>query len=101
MKKLISVVAGMGDWLVSLSDRARKQLVLGVLLILGIGGIHKLIVSIDNLSKPMPAASPEQLIKPMERLFEQTKTTVKEYQDSRGQNMSRLDSLATVYSNKK
>ena len=100
MKWIFRKVAGIGDWLVGLSDRARLQLVVVALLLLGGGGIYKLIVSIDKLDDPLPVATPEQLIKPMEQLMEQTSDNVSNYQRSRQRETSRLDSLAKVYSDK-
>lgn len=101
MRWIVSKIAGLGDYFISLSDRARMQLVVFALLILGGGGVYKLIVSINRLNEPLPAASPEQLMKPMERLFRDTKTTVNGYQRSRQEGMNELDSLAKAYSNKK
>lgn len=100
MRYLVKLVSGIGDWLVGLSDRARLQLVIGFLLLLGGGGVYKLVVSIENLSKPLPAATPDQLIKPMEKLFLQTKGSVHQYQRRQQSDMKHLDSLAKAYSTK-
>ena len=94
MRKLVSVIAGVGDWLVSLSDRARMQLVLACLLLLIGGGIYKLINGIEQLKEPLPAATPEQLINPMEKLFEGAKGDLYRYRQDHNQ----LDSLKKAYS---
>jgi hypothetical protein len=96
MRTLVSLIAGAGDWLVSLSDRARMQLVLACLLLLIGGGIWKLINSIERLKEPLPVATPEQLIKPMEKLFEGTKDNFNRYQQHKRQS----DSLTNAYSTK-
>ncbi|GAB4039277.1 hypothetical protein [Spirosoma gilvum] len=100
MKHIANLVTRMGDFLMKLSDGARKALVFGLLLILGGGAIYKLIVSIDRLNQPMPAASPDQLIQPMQQLFLQTSTNVGQYKQARQHTMKRLDSLAKQYSTK-
>jgi hypothetical protein len=94
MRKLVSLITDAGDWLVSLSDRARMQLVLACLLLLIGGGVYKLINSIERLNEPLPVATPEQLIKPMEKLFEGTKDDLYRYH----QDKSQLDSLKKAYS---
>lgn len=96
MRKLISLIAGTGDCLVSLSDRARMHLVLASLLLLIGGGIYKLVTSIERLKEPLPAASPEQLIKPVEQLFGGAKDNMYRYR----QDKRELDSLAKVYPTK-
>lgn len=100
MRKLVSLIAGAGDWLVSLSDRARMQLVVITLLVLLSGGIYKLTKSIERLNQPLPTASTDQLLQPMERLFKRTKDKVSDYQSERKREASQLDSLAKVYSTK-
>ena len=100
MRQLANLITRTGDFLMKLSDGARKALVFGLLLLLGAGGIYKLVVSIDRLNQPLPAASPQQLIEPMQQLFQQTKNNVSHYQQARQQDMSRLDSLAKQYSTK-
>lgn len=101
MRWIISKVAGMGDYLVSLSDRARMQLVLLALLLLGGGGVYKLIMSIEQFNEPLTTASPEQLLKPMEQIFLNTSSDFDRFQQSRQQNLRELDSLAKVYTDKK
>ena len=102
MKTLIGFIASMGDWLVSLSDRAKRQLVLTVLLLLIGGGTYKLTFSLKRLMAPQPVASPGQLIKPMEGLVNQTQDNVNAYRQARRRDVSRLDSLVeNADSNKK
>lgn len=101
MRWIISKVAGMGDYLVSLSDRARMQLVLLALLLLGGGGVYKLIISIERFNEPLTTASPEQLLKPMEQIFLNNSSDFDRFQQSRQQNLRELDSLAKVYTDKK
>ena len=101
MRHISKLITQTGDYLMKLSDGARKAIVFGLLLLLGGGGIYKLVVSIDRLNQPLPAASPDQLIEPMQQLFQQTATNVNQYQKARQQSMSRLDSLTKQYSTKK
>ncbi len=101
MRKLISLIANAGDWLVSLSDRAKMQLVICLLLVLGSGGVYKLINSIDAMQKPLPAASPDELILPMEKLFQQTKNSARSYEKARQSQIGNLDSLANTYTQQK
>lgn len=89
MRIFIRTIAGLGDYLMSLSDRTRQTLVLLGLLLLGGGGIYKLVVSIQALSKPLPVASPDQFIKPMEKLFVPRADNNEAYQQARRE----LDSL--------
>ena len=98
MRKLVSLVAGAGDWLVSLSDRARMQLVLICLLLLIGGGVYKLITSIERLKEPLPVATPEQLIKPMEKLFQGAKESATDDLFRYHQDRSQLDSMKKAYS---
>lgn len=78
-----------GDYLMSLSNGARFTVVVMVLVLLGGGGVLKLITSINRLSQPLPAASPDQLIQPMQKLFMQPPANSDDYQRTRRQ----LDSL--------
>ena len=89
MRTLIRNIAGLGDYLMSLSDRTRFTLVMLGLLLLGGGGVYKLVVSIQDLGKPLPAASPDQFIKPMQKLFVPQPDNDKAYQQARQE----LDSL--------
>lgn len=98
MRKIVSLIAGAGDWLVSLSDRARMQLVLVCLLLLIGGGIYKLTNSIRRLNEPLPAATPEQLIKPMEKLFEGANTQAKDDMFRYHRSQTQLDSAKKAYS---
>ena len=83
--------------MLGLSDRARMQLVVAALLVLGGGGVYKLVTSIQRLNEPLPAASPNELIKPMEQLFRDTKKNMSSYQQTRLRETPRLDSLTSPY----
>jgi len=96
MRWIMSQIARLGDYLMSLSDRARMQLIIIALLMLGGGGVYKLVRSVQRLSEPLPAASAQELIRPMQRLFSDTKGNLNSYQQTRRQELSRLDSLATI-----
>lgn len=98
MRKLVSLIAGAGDWLVSLSDRARMQLVLVCLLLLIGGGVYKLITSIERLKDPLPVATPEQLIKPMEKLFEGADARAKDDMFRYHHSQAQLDSVKKAFS---
>lgn len=74
MKAIVRTVIGFGDYFMSLSDRTRTQVILLALVMLGGGAVYKLVVSIQNLYKPLPAASPDQLMKPMQKLFDGPRT---------------------------
>jgi hypothetical protein len=100
MRKAIILLSNLGNYLVSLSDRTRLQLVMLGLMLLGGGGIYKLYVSIQQLNEPLPAASPAQLIKPMEGLLKQTSAEVSNYRIERNRNLKKLDSLRFMYSPK-
>ena len=89
MRTLVRSIIGFGDYLMSLSDRTRTQVVLLALVLLGGGGVYKLVVSIQDLGKPLPAASPDQFIKPMQKLFVPQPDNNKAYQQARQE----LDSL--------
>lgn len=101
MRQIANLITWTGDYLMKLSDGARKAIVFGLLILLGGGALYKLLVSLRDLSKPLPAASTEQLIGPMQELFNQTSTHVGQYQQTRQHDMKRLDSLAKEYSSKK
>ncbi|GAB3220117.1 hypothetical protein [Spirosoma arcticum] len=89
MRTFIRNIIGLGDYLMSLSDRARQTIVLVALLMLGGGGVYKLVVSIQDLGKPLPAASPDQFMKPMQKLFVPQPDNNKAYRQARQE----LDSL--------
>ncbi len=95
MRGIISQLARLGDYLISLSDRARMQLVMATLLLLGGAGVYKLVRSVQRLSEPLPVASPQELIRPMQRLFSDTEKNLNAYQQTRQQELKRLDSLAS------
>lgn len=99
MRKIATLTAHLGNYLVSLSDRTRLQIVLLGLLLLGGGGVYKLVVNIRNLEKPLPAASPDALIKPMQQLIQQTSAEASAYQQSRQRDTKQLDSLNKMYYN--
>jgi len=89
MRTLVRNIVGLGDYLMSLSDRTRLVLVIAALLLLGGSGVYKLVVSIQALGKPMPAALPDQFIKPLEKLFVAPANNFGAYQRARHE----LDSL--------
>jgi hypothetical protein len=89
MRTFIRNIIGLGDYLMSLSDRTRQTIVLVALLMLGGGGVYKLVVSIQDLGKPLPAASPDQFMKPMQKLFVPQPDNNKAYRQARQE----LDSL--------
>jgi|GEM_PF-3177027 len=101
MNWITSKLAGLGDYLVSLSNRTRLQLVIVGLLLLGGGAVYKLIRSIQKLQEPLPAATPDQLIKPMEGLIKQTSGNLSDYQTERNKSLKKLDSLKFFYTPKK
>lgn len=101
MTWIVSKIAGLGDYFMSLSNRTRLQLVLISLLLLGGSGIYKLVVSIQKLQDPLPMATPAQLIKPMEGLVKQTSSNLSDYRIERHRSLKRLDSLKTIYATKK
>jgi hypothetical protein len=98
MRKVILLIIGFGDFLMSLSDRSRLLIVVGALGLLGGGSIYKLTVSLQKLQEPLPVATPEQLIDPMQQLFRQTSTKAIQYKQARSRELQRLDSLAKKYS---
>lgn len=101
MNWIVNQIAGAGNWLVSLSDPAKKRLVLLGLLGLGVGAGYKLVVSINRLSEPLPRASPEQLLKPMKKLYEHTSGQVENYQRDRQRDLYELDSMQKAYTTKR
>ena len=96
MTWITSMIARLGDYFVSMSNGARLRLVVVALLILGGGSIYKLTVSIRELQKPLPVATPDQLIKPMEGLLKQTSANVSDYRIERNRNLRKLDSLSRL-----
>lgn len=99
MRWITNRIAHLGDYLMGLSESARAQLLIGVLLLLGGGGLYKLLHSLDRLREPLPAPSTQELIGPMQRLFSDTKNNLQSDQKTRQRELSRLDSLATVRTN--
>ena len=97
MKFISLLIAKLGDYLISLSDQTRMQLVIIGLLLLGGGAVYKLIDSIEMMKKPLPSASPSELIKPMEQLIRQTSTQASAYHQSRQHGRLQLDSLRKLY----
>lgn len=94
------LISRAAEWLLSLSARARIQLVSAGLLLLGGGGIYKLISSVRAMQEPLPAATPMQLIKPMESLVKQTSANISDYRIERNLRLKRLDSLKINFSTK-
>ena len=101
MRRIATLMANAGGYVVSLSNQARLRIVILGLLLLGGGSIYKLVVNIQQLYNPLPPATPDQLIKPMEKLLRQTSANVNTYRRSRKHDMGQLDSLARLYSNQK
>lgn len=98
MRKILLLIIGFGDFLMSLSDRNRKMIVIGALGLLGGASIYKLTRSIQKLQEPLPVARPEQHIDPMQKLFRQSATHASQYKLARSRELQRLDSLAKRYS---
>ena len=78
-----------GDYLMSLSDRTRLAVVVGALVVMGGGGIYKLVRSINRLNEPLPAATPEQLLESTGKLFKPAGDSYGDYHRARLE----LDSL--------
>lgn len=97
MKPVSLLIAKLGDYLLSLSDRARIQIVVIGLILLGGGSIYKLVNSVEMMKKPLPSASPSELIKPMEQLVQQTSAQASRYNLSRQHGKQELDSLNKFY----
>jgi hypothetical protein len=100
MRQIANLIIQTGDFLMKLPEGARKAIVYSLLLLLCGGGIYKLVISLETLKKPLPAATPEQLIEPMQELFNQTRTSIGQYQQARQVDIKRLDSLAHHYPSK-
>ncbi|UHG94687.1 hypothetical protein [Spirosoma oryzicola] len=83
----------------SLSDRTRMQVVIVALVLLAGGSVYKLVVSIRHLNDPAPIATPDQMIKPMEKLFQQSSNNQTSYKQAKRYEMRKLDSLAKLYDN--
>ncbi|GAA4419419.1 hypothetical protein GCM10023187_53720 [Nibrella viscosa] len=98
MKWILTPIVRLGEYLMSLSDRTRLRLAIIALLVLGGGGVYKFTRSIQRMQEPLPKATPEQLIKPMESLFRQTTESLLQQQASRQATIHQLDSLKATYS---
>lgn len=101
MNWIINRIAGAGDWLISLPEATKKQLVLLLLLGLGSGAVYKLVASVNRLSEPLPKASPDQLLTPMKQLYNRTHDQLNTYQRTRRMDQLELDSLQKVLSTKR
>ncbi len=87
------------NWVTGLSNRARLRLVLSFFLLLLGSSCYKLVTSWQRLQEPLPKVSPQEMIKPMQEIFLQTK---QRYPDARtNRDFARLDSLAKIYMDKK
>ncbi|WP_461129690.1 hypothetical protein [Spirosoma aerophilum] len=100
MNWIAKLIIKLGDYLTSLSNQARIQIVVIGLLALGGGAIYKLTVNLQNLQKPLPSATPDQLIQPMQGLMKQTSAGVSQYRIERNRHLKALDSLRTHYPTK-
>ncbi len=101
MNWIVNQIAGAGDWLISLPDSTKKQLVLLLLLCLGSGAVYKLVSSVNRLSEPLPRASPDQLLTPMKQLYNRTHGQLDTYQRTRQKDQLELDSLQKALSTKR
>jgi hypothetical protein len=97
MKKLSNLAANVGSYVMNLSGRARLRIVVLGLLILGGSSLYKLVINIQQMQSPMPAATPDALIRPMEGLIRQTSREAGAYRQARQQNLKNLDSLNKMY----
>ena len=97
MSYLATLTASLGQYLASLSDKTRLLLVLVGLLLLGGTALYKLAINLQKLSDPVPAASTDALIKPMEQLIYQTSTQATDYQKAKLGQQRQLDSLKFYY----
>ncbi len=78
----------------SLSSRTRTRVILLALGLLGGGGVYKLVVSIQNLGEPLPTASPDEFVGPMQKLFVPQPDNFDAYRKAR-RDLQDLDSLRT------
>ena len=101
MNYLAILLAKPGAILMNMSNRNRKVLVIGALFLLGGSAIYKLVVSLQKLQEPLPIATPDQLIKPMEGLVRQTSAGLTDYRVERNRSLKKLDSLKYFYNPKK
>lgn len=101
MSWIVNRIAKAGDWLISLSDAAKKQLVLLLLLGLGSGAVYKLVSSVNRLSEPLPQASPDQLLIPMKQLYNRTHGQLDAYQRGHQKDQLEMDSLRKMLSTKR
>ncbi|GAA4464855.1 hypothetical protein GCM10023189_44710 [Nibrella saemangeumensis] len=99
MRTPADLLTSMGEKLTALPDRTRLWLsVLALLLLIGCS-VYKLIGSIKEARKPPVPASTRDMLEPTQKLFQ--RTSYGDYQRHKQHTMSRLDSLAKVYFNKK
>jgi len=97
MTRLIRLLGRVGEWLTELSDQTKKNVCIMACLAMMGSASYKLFVSWQKLGDKPPAASPEQLIKPLQSLFSQTSQKITDQQLARQRDMQqtaqRLDSL--------
>lgn len=79
----------LGDYLMSLSNRTRLTVIVAALVIMGGGGVLKLVRSINRLQEPLPPATPEQLLQSTGKLFKPANDSYRDFQRARKE----LDSL--------
>lgn len=96
MNRIAKLLSQAGEYAATLSNKTRLRIVLsGLVLLLG-GGVYKLVRSIDKLNEPTPAATPEQLLKPMEKLYSQTRAEIDNYVYKRRLTTAQLDSVSRL-----
>ncbi|RCR67060.1 hypothetical protein DUE52_23680 [Larkinella punicea] len=89
---------GVGAWIAGLSDRARLGLTAGLFFILIGWSVYKLATAWPKLQQPAPKLNPQEIIEPMQQLFNQVKNPSSNLRQDR--HISRLDSLAKEYLSK-
>lgn len=96
MNMIAKLLSQAGEYAVTLSNKTRLRIALaGVVLLLG-SGIYKLVRSIEKLNEVPPKTTPEQLIKPMEKLYSQTRSEVDNYIYKRRLTTAQLDSVSRL-----
>lgn len=98
MRTILTTFINLGEWVGSWPQRTRLWVALFAFALLALSSLYKLVAAINKLEEPKPPASTEEMIGPMQKLFERR---IQYKPIKKDASMQRLDSLAKQYINPK
>jgi len=98
MRTILTTFINLGEWVESWPQRTRMWVALLAFALLALSSLYKLVAAVNRLEEPRAPATTEEMIGPMQKLFERR---IQYKPIKKGASMQRLDSLAKQYINHK